>query len=56
MNLQLCPIINEYQNYNLRFIIIHSKNRYEYNLLDIACCFYGLTRFILYKIFKIKNK
>ncbi len=46
---KLVPVINEYKNMNLKFVLIHSKNRYEYNLLDIACCLFGFTRYFIFR-------
>lgn len=40
--------INEWKNYNLKFLGIYSKNNINYLLTDIACCLYGITIIPIY--------
>ncbi len=46
--LDLVPEINEWNNYNLRFIGIYSKNSLEYLIADIACPLYKITTIPIY--------
>ncbi len=45
MKMNFCVEKNEYKNYSLKFLSVHSKNRFEYLILDIACCLYGIARY-----------
>ena len=43
INLNLVENINEWNNMDLKFIGIYSKNCINYFLTDIGCCLYGIT-------------
>ena len=43
INKNLVKSINEWKNYNLKFIGIYSKNTANYLIADIGLCLYGIT-------------
>jgi long-chain acyl-CoA synthetase len=40
---------------DLNLIGIYSKNRYEFNISDLACSLYGLTSVPLYETLGVEN-
>jgi len=42
-NLKLCPVIKEWNDLELSFIGIYSKNTMEYLISDIGSCIQGIT-------------
>lgn len=48
INLNLIENINEWNNYELKFIGIYSKNSLNYFLTDIGCCIYNITTIPIY--------
>lgn len=48
INLGLIKEVNEWNNYNLKFVGIYSKNSLEYYLYDFACVMYGITQIPIY--------
>jgi long-chain acyl-CoA synthetase len=46
--LNLTPVINEWNNYALKFVGVYAKNSMEYLITDIACAIYGITTVPIY--------
>jgi len=46
--LKLAPIVNEYQNIEMRMISIYGKNSYEWLVTDIGCNIRGITTVPIY--------
>jgi long-chain acyl-CoA synthetase len=51
----LAPKIKEYKDYELMMVGIHCKNRYEWVLLDLASCLYGMTLIPLYDTLGVES-
>ena len=48
LNLNLCPTISQYLNYNLKFMAMYSKNSREWILTDCANSLYGIVTVPIY--------
>jgi long-chain acyl-CoA synthetase len=46
--LDLCPAVNEYNDLELKFLGIYSKNSEKYVLADWACIFFGIVSVSMY--------
>mmetsp|Transcript_71555 Transcript_71555/g.99416 ORF Transcript_71555/g.99416 Transcript_71555/m.99416 type:complete len:101 (-) Transcript_71555:535-837(-) len=56
MNENLAPEVNEFENFHLRMIGIHAKNREEWLMIDIGCAYlYGMTIVPLYDTLGYEN-
>lgn len=48
LHLEMAPSRQEFENYNLKFVAIYSKNNVNSFLIDVACCLYGITSVPIY--------
>jgi len=46
--LGLAPVVNEYQNIEMKMISIYGKNTYEWLVVELSCTLRGITTVPIY--------
>ena len=47
-NLELAPVLKEYQNFSMRFVAIYGKNSEDWLFSDLGANLYGVTTVAIY--------